>query len=447
MKIGKTYLYEYDNAGNITAVKTCYLAIEGETPTVISTNTYSYSTGSWGDLLTSYKGTAITYDEIGNPVSYFNGSSYTFTWSGRQLVGAVKGNDTFTFTYNEEGIRTSKTKNGVTTTYYLNGSRIMAEETNGNLTVYLYDESGSPIGMQYHAATAGEYEWEVYWYEKNLQGDIVAVYSETGQLLISYKYTAYGTFWMSQSNGGFSTQAANNPFTYRGYYFDRDLNLYCLGTRYYDYNTCRFINADVMMSGANGSLDGYNLFVYCFNNPVMLTDEDGAWPKWAKKLAKAAKAVAEVVVDVTVKIVVASAESVEIQVGAGLGFDIKSGNFEIGNSRDNYIGFDDGKIVTGTRISNGISWGDKKSISLDHDDLSEKGGERVGSPASSTDNALSMLLYPETRHSLGFETKWFTFNSEGDVLLGPKAKSKHIIFGGFYSVKFNLTEFLERISE
>lgn len=447
VKIGKTYLYEYDNAGNITAVKTCYLAIEGETPTVISTNTYSYSTGSWGDLLTSYKGTAITYDEIGNPVSYFNGSSYTFTWSGRQLVGAVKGNDTFTFTYNEEGIRTSKTKNGVTTTYYLNGSRIMAEETNGNLTVYLYDESGSPIGMQYHAATAGEYEWEVYWYEKNLQGDIVAVYSETGQLLISYKYTAYGTFWMSQSNGGFSTQAANNPFTYRGYYFDRDLNLYCLGTRYYDYNTCRFINADVMMSGANGSLDGYNLFVYCFNNPVMLTDEDGAWPKWAKKLAKAAKAVAEVVVDVTVKIVVASAESVEIQVGAGLGFDIKSGNFEIGNSRDNYIGFDDGKIVTGTRISNGISWGDKKSISLDHDDLSEKGGERVGSPASSTDNALSMLLYPETRHSLGFETKWFTFNSEGDVLLGPKAKSKHIIFGGFYSVKFNLTEFLERISE
>ena len=71
-RTGKTYLYEYDNAGNITAVKTCYLAIESETPTVISTNTYSYSTGSWGDLLTSYKGTAITYDEIGNPISYYN---------------------------------------------------------------------------------------------------------------------------------------------------------------------------------------------------------------------------------------------------------------------------------------------------------------------------------------------------------------------------------------
>ena len=31
---------------------------------------------------------------------------------------------TYLFTYNNEGIRTSKTKNGVKTTYYLNGSKI-----------------------------------------------------------------------------------------------------------------------------------------------------------------------------------------------------------------------------------------------------------------------------------------------------------------------------------
>ena len=46
----------------------------------------------------------------------------------------------------DEGIRTSKTVNGVTTTYYLSGSQIIAEETSGNLTVYIYDASGSPIG-------------------------------------------------------------------------------------------------------------------------------------------------------------------------------------------------------------------------------------------------------------------------------------------------------------
>ena len=67
----------------------------------------------WGDLLTSYNGTAITYDAIGNPLSYYNGTSYTFTWEGRRLVGAVKGSSTMSFEYNDEGIRTSKTVNGV----------------------------------------------------------------------------------------------------------------------------------------------------------------------------------------------------------------------------------------------------------------------------------------------------------------------------------------------
>ena len=46
----------------------------------------------------------------------------------------------------DEGIRTSKTVNGVTTNYYLSGSTIIAEETEGNITVYLYDSTGSPIG-------------------------------------------------------------------------------------------------------------------------------------------------------------------------------------------------------------------------------------------------------------------------------------------------------------
>ena len=85
-----------------------------------STYEYGYATG-WGDRLTSYKVGNITYgieyDVIGNPLSYYNG--YTFTWTGRQLTGATKGGVNYSFTYNDEGIRTSKTKGNVTTTYYL----------------------------------------------------------------------------------------------------------------------------------------------------------------------------------------------------------------------------------------------------------------------------------------------------------------------------------------
>ena len=56
-------------------------------------------------------------------------------------------------------------------------------------------------------------------------------------------------------------------------------------SRYYDSNTGRFISADGMMSGVSTSLDGFNLYAYCFNNPVMMTDGEGNWPKWLKVVA------------------------------------------------------------------------------------------------------------------------------------------------------------------
>ena len=148
----------------------------------------------------------------------------------------------------------------------------MAEETNGNVTVYLYDDSGSPIGMQYHAATSGEYEWEVYWYEKNLQGDIVAIYTDTDVKLASYNYDAWGNTFATYYYGAENSKVADNPFTYRGYYFDKDLNLYYLGARYYDSNTCRFINVDESLYH---SMLGYNMYAYCNNNPVNYYDPSG----------------------------------------------------------------------------------------------------------------------------------------------------------------------------
>ena len=70
---------------------------------------------------------------------------------------------------------------------------------------------------------------------------------------------------------------ANNPLRYRGYYYDTDLGLYYLQTRYYDSNTGRFINADGYISTGTGLL-GYNMYAYCNNNPVMYVDSAGNSP-------------------------------------------------------------------------------------------------------------------------------------------------------------------------
>ena len=228
-------------------------------------------------MLTSYNGTAIEYDEIGNPRSYYNGYSYSFAWEGRRLVGAVKGTNYMSFAYNDAGLRISKTANDVTTHYVYDGSLLAAEYTDSDTIVYIYDAYGSPIGFAYRSSSYSEDTWDVYWYEKNLQGDIVAVYNSAGTLLMSYKYTAWGETTRYYSNGGGTTTAAKNNLTYRGYYYDSDLSMYYLQSRYYDPVIGRFINADIpdVITATPTALTDKNLFAYCDNNPVMRTDEDG----------------------------------------------------------------------------------------------------------------------------------------------------------------------------
>ena len=234
---------------------------------------YAYNNDDWGDQLTAYQGVTITYDEIGNPELYYNGTNWEFSWSqGRRLATAYNGPTAIHFQYNDEGIRTQKNVQGRIHTYRLDGSRIVVEEIETQTFMYLYDAEGSPIGMQY--APDSE-DFETYWFEKNLQGDIVAVYDTTGKKLISYKYDAWGNFTTYYHNDCTASDiAAKNPFRYRGYYYDTDLEMYYLQSRYYDPVIGRFLNADVYVSTGQGIL-GNNMYAYCHNNPVKYVDLTG----------------------------------------------------------------------------------------------------------------------------------------------------------------------------
>ena len=180
----------------------------------------------------------------------------------------------------------------------LNGSQILGEETNGNITVYLYDAEGTPIGMQYHGATYAENVWDVFWYEKNIQGDIVAVYNQAGTKLVSYTYDAWGNFIPTYHNGTSSSSiAAKNPFRYRGYYYDADLSFYYLNTRYYDSIVGRFVSADNsnVLSATPDQLTDKNLYAYCDNNPVMRSDNGGEFWLISVAVGLATKYVGDVI--------------------------------------------------------------------------------------------------------------------------------------------------------
>lgn len=101
-----------------------------------------------------------------------------------------------------------------------------------------------------------------------------------------------------------------NPLRYRGYYYDRETRLYYLQSRYHDFANYRFINADGQLS--DGFI-GTNLFAYCMNNPVNMSDHTGHWPQWLKNAAStvvnAVKKAGTVVVN-TVKSTVSSVTNI-----------------------------------------------------------------------------------------------------------------------------------------
>ena len=269
---GKSYTWKYDNAGNILNRKTYAYTIDA-LGTAQNTVIYGYDTGNWGDLLISFNGQSIAYDGIGNPGTW-NGSA--LTWQGRRLMSYGSN----TYTYNADGIRTSKTVNGVKHIYHLAGTQILDEEwTEGNtrhLMVYVYDASGQPIGISHYTYNGTIVSENYYLLVSNIQGDIIGIYDSNGTRVVTYVYDAWGRI-LSTTGTGANTIGVYNPFRYRGYYYDTETSLYYLNSRYYDPNVGRFLNADGYIN-ANGDLLGFNMFAYCGNNPVCNCDCRGTCP-------------------------------------------------------------------------------------------------------------------------------------------------------------------------
>jgi RHS repeat-associated protein len=111
----------------------------------------------------------------------------------------------------------------------------------------------------------------MYYYLRNGQNDIIGILNSSGVQVVSYVYDSWGNP-ISTTGTLASTIGEDNPFRYRSYYFDTDIDFYYLNSRFYDSNVGRFINADIIFS--NGFLS-INFYTYCLNNPTRLTDYTG----------------------------------------------------------------------------------------------------------------------------------------------------------------------------
>ena len=209
-----------------------------------------------------------TFDNLGNPCKY-KGS--VIEWKQGRLMRTYGSK---TYKYDASGIRTEKVSNGTTYKYYTIGGEIQSEtRTQNGVTTkiwYYYDKSGI-CGIEYNGTE--------YYFQKDIQGDVVRIVNGVGQTVARYVYDAWGNHKVLNGSGAENTSETFigniNPIRYRGYYYDTDTGFYYLKTRYYDPEVGRFINADDITYVDPSSLASCDLYGYCGNNPVMYVDPTG----------------------------------------------------------------------------------------------------------------------------------------------------------------------------
>ena len=305
--LDKTFIYSYNGIGNITKVES-YSYTTGEVGGTPSEDTYVYSSSA-PDMLTSFNGKSITYDGNGCVKSY---DGWTYTWQNGKLktisknttsgggltpkafIGGTSQN--YTFTYNAQGQRIQKKytyfpgsiqqidyMTSRTSDYeYDHNGRLVSDTctlkySNGTTVtkkfVFLYDEA-TVVGVMFTNSEGTG----TYYYDRNVRGDVIAIYDASGNIKAGYAYDAWGN--CTVTNSTLYDLAYNNPIRYRGYYYDSETGLYYLNTRYYNPEWRRFISPDSTEYIDPENPNGLNLYAYCYNDPVNYADPSGHAPKW-----------------------------------------------------------------------------------------------------------------------------------------------------------------------
>ena len=197
-------------------------------------------------------------------------TTYSYDVLGR-MTGMAQGDTAASYTYDGAGLRQSKTVDGVTTSFVLDGMYVAAE-TSGETSTY-YSR-----GVNLISRSTGESK---DYYYMNSHGDVTKLVNGSGTVVVDYTYDAFGN----------QTEEAEdvNPFRYAGEYYDEETGLIYLRARYYDSGVGGFTSADThwnvgnMIYGDDNTgipsiaaiMQSGNLYVYCMGNPVNYTDPNG----------------------------------------------------------------------------------------------------------------------------------------------------------------------------
>ena len=255
-----TKLYEYDENNRLSRETKQKYLIQNEDSLTTATDYTYYEYDSIGNLASKRvaEGTLAEEISVGMKVLKNNPESTVemYDYDGFNRLSQVrKGGVTAQYSYNAEGIRTSKSINNQKTEFLLDGVNVIGEVSNGSgVTTYLRGVTG--------LISQKKPDNSKLYYMTNGHGDVTALVNPSGSITKTYTYDAFGV----EQN---IDPADTNPFRYCGEYFDSETQSIYLRNRYYSAGIGRFTQQDPTMS------DGTNWYVYCIGNPVLCVDPTG----------------------------------------------------------------------------------------------------------------------------------------------------------------------------
>ena len=138
------------------------------------------------------------------PLCAFDGEEYRYYYGGEQVK--TVNNRFYAAKSDKTRVGRAMLRSAMDGEMRLGRGTLLIMETDGTYTlVYLYDYAGSPVGMKYRTRWLPKGGWACYWYEKNLQGDIVGLYGNSGTKLVEYNYDAWGNPTVTYLDGNTAT--------------------------------------------------------------------------------------------------------------------------------------------------------------------------------------------------------------------------------------------------